>query len=470
MENFYALFSQFLPNSDKWTIVRHRKSLILVFTHFFILFGLASLLILSKTVAKVALIPSLCGLPAILVSLYYFKKKGRIHVSANILATIWFLTLIPILISTGGIGSSFLPWLYSVIFVMVLIENFFLSTLWFLIASITCIGFYEAELFYPNINISICTHTDTLISYLSVGFFMFVNLAVFKKNQSIVVQVLRGKNVELKTQKKDIAEHAAELEKVKKQLMATNQELQTFAHVASHDLKEPLRMIKMYTQIIEKKLKPLLDSHTTEYMFFITDGVKRMQQLLDNLLVYSLMGKNMENVKEISMNDMLKKVLQDLTVLIEETDATINYKKLPKIVASPTDMTQLFQNLIANALKFRKKDVKTVIHIDCTENANHFLFAVRDNGIGIKEVDQERVFNIFTRLHTQAEFEGTGIGLATCKKILTHLQGKIWVTSIEGVGTTFYFTIPKMNLSMTQSDLQIKAQAEIAVNSTLALC
>jgi signal transduction histidine kinase len=453
MEKFYALFSQFLPESEKWTIVRHRKSLILVFTHFFILFGLASLLILSKTIATKALLPCLCAVPAILGSLYYFKKKGRIQVSANILATIWLSTLIPLLIYTGGIGSSFLPWLYSVIFVMVLVENFFWSTCWFFIASITCFGFYEAEFFYPNINVSICTHTDTLISYLSVGFFMFANLAVFKKNQSVVVQVLRGKNAELKNQKKAIVEHAMELEKVQKQLKLTNQELQTFAHVASHDLKEPLRMIRMYTQLIEKKLKSNLDESTLEYMSFVKDGVKRMQLLLDNLLAYSLLGRNTKDIKGINLNNVLKKVTQNLTVLIYESSATVHLAHLPTVVASSTEMTQLFQNLIANALKFRKPDTTPDIKVACIETDTEFQFSVSDNGIGIKKENQERVFDIFTRLHTNLEFEGTGIGLATCKKIINNLNGKIWLSSTEGVGTTFHFSIPKTESLVSPSEI-----------------
>jgi signal transduction histidine kinase len=454
MEQGYALLSQFLSESSKLTTARHRKSIILVFSHFFILTALISLLILSKTIEKVALVPTACAVPAIFASLIYFKKNGFIRSTGNILTIIWYLTLIPILMNTGGLNSSFFPWLYSIIFVMVLVENYLGSTLWFLVASVTSCGFYFAEHFVPSINTSICTNTDSLISYLTVGFFMFVNLAVFKKHQIGVIQTLKEKYSELKNQKKILAEHTAELEKVQKQLKVTNQELQTFAHVASHDLKEPLRMIRMYTQLIEKKLKHTLEVDTQEYMFFIKDGVKRMQLLLDNLLAYSLLGKNTNDIKGINLNITLKKVTQNLTVLIYESNATVHLGHLPIMIASGTEMTQLFQNLIANALKFRKPDTKPDIKIACNETSNELLFSVADNGIGIKKEDQERVFDIFTRLHTNLEFEGTGIGLATCKKIINNLNGKIWLTSTEGVGTTFYFSIPKTETSTKTSEVK----------------
>ena len=444
MEKIYEFFNRFLPASSEWTVIRHRKSSILIFTHFFIIFALLFLLIISKTIAKVAIMPSFFSIPAMLGSLFYFKNKGNINRSGNILTLIWYGTLLPILLYTGGINSSFMPWLYSVIFVMVMVESYYWATFWFGIASLTCLCLYLGGLFYPALNISIGTNTDNFISFFTVGIFMFTNLVVFERHQVIVIKILKEKNAELKNQQKAILEHASELEKVEKQLTLTNQELQTFAYAASHDLKEPLRMITMYTQLMEKKLKNVLDSNTTEYMFFITDGAKRMQKLLDTLLAYSLLGKNIVDIQEIDLNEKIEKVLRNLTVLIQETDATINYSNLPHITASATEMTQLLQNLIANALKFRKTDVLPVINISCIENTHEFLISVSDNGIGIKIADQERVFNIFTRLHSHSEYEGTGIGLATCKKILTNLKGKIWVSSTEGVGTTFYFTIPKV--------------------------
>jgi signal transduction histidine kinase len=458
MEKFYALFNPFLPNSSKWTAARHRKSVILVVTHFFILIALTSLVLFSETIGIQAFI----AIPPLVGSLLYFRAKGHLRTSGNVLATVWFLTLVPVLIYTGGLASSFLPWLYSVILVMVLIESYVGSTLWFLVASFTCVGFYYAGSYFPNLNISCCTLSDTLISYLSVGLFMFLNLAVFKQHQMVVVMSMKQRNQELKMQKKALSDHAQALEIAEQQLTLINKELQVFAYAASHDLKEPLRMIKMYTQLIEKRLKNVLDENTKEYMFFITDGVKRMQQLLDNLLAYSLLGRNVKDVQVTDFNVIMQKVLQNLTVLIQESQATFHYKPLPHIKASTTEMTQLFQNLIANALKFRKPDAVSVINIYSFENENQFLFSIEDNGIGIKREDQERIFDIFTRLNAQTDYEGTGIGLATCKKILTNMGGKIWVTSTEGVGTTFHFVIPK-------SEIQFPPKLESSVRSKVGV-
>jgi signal transduction histidine kinase len=443
MEKKYKLFSYFLHPSFRKSLIRNRKATILIFAHFFTIFALLSLLFLSETIEKVALIPAFCAVPLFVAALFYFKKKGGITVSGNILSIMWFATLLPILLNTGGINSCFMPWLYSIIFIMVLVENYVWATIWFSIATFTCIGIYVAGRFYPSINASVCNETDAVISYVLVGLFMFLNLIIFERNQVFVIRMFRRKNEELKNQKLALAKNMAELKRVQEELTESNRELEIFAFAASHDLKEPLRMITMYTQLIERGLKKVLDEQTKEYINYVTDGVRRMQLLLDNLLTYSLLGKNKQENIAINLNEKLKKVLLNLTVAIEECDAKVVCFDLPKVMASPTEMIQLFQNIIANALKFRKSDTKPVIEICCVEEKNEFIFTISDNGIGIKKEDQERVFQLFTRLYSRAQYEGTGIGLATCKKILNKLNGKIWVTSTEGVGTTFHFTIPK---------------------------
>jgi signal transduction histidine kinase len=443
MEKKYKLFSYFLHPSFRKSLIRNRKATILVFAHYFTIFALFSLLLLSETIEKVALIPAYCAVPLIIIALFYFKKKGGITVSGNILSVVWFGTLLPILLNTGGINSCFMPWLYSIILVMVLVENYIWATTWFAIASFTCIAIYVAGRFYPTINVNIGNETDAVISYFLVGLFMFLNMIIFERNQVFVIRILRRKNEELKTQKKALAKNMAELKKVQQQLTESNQELQIFAFAASHDLKEPLRMITMYTQLTERSLKNALDEKTKSYMGFVTDGVKRMQLLLDNLLSYSLLGKNRQDDIPIDLNEKLKKVMENLTVAIQECDAKVVCCELPTLTVSPTEMTQLFQNIIANALKFRKSDTKPFIEVCSKEEEKEFVFSISDNGIGIKTEDQERVFLLFTRLNSREHYEGTGIGLATCKKILNKLNGRIWVTSTEGVGTTFHFTIPK---------------------------
>jgi signal transduction histidine kinase len=460
MQKQYQLFTYFLHPAFRKSIIRHRKATILIFTHWFIFVTLVVLLLLSKTIEKVALVPALCALPLLLGSLFLFKNRGRIHESGNILTLIWYATLFPLLLKTGGINSFMMPWLFSIILIMVLVEHYYWATTWFLIASISCVGLYFWGQYDPTINISNGTQLDTLLSYLTIGFFMFANLSVFESHQVFVIRLLKKKNDELKIQRKAMADMLAELKKVQQELTATNQELQIFAYAASHDLKEPLRTITMYTQLIERGLKKVLDPTTKEYMFFVTDGIKRMQRLLDSLLAYSLLGKNTRDIKAINLNDKLKKVLQNLTVAVQESEAVVICKDLPTIMASETEMMQLFQNVIANALKFRKKDTKPLIEVSCLEDNDEYIFAISDNCIGIKTEDQERVFNLFTRLYAHTHYEGTGIGLATCKKILTKMNGKIWVTSTEGVGTTFHFMIPKVDLEVPEKEADASKTAE----------
>jgi signal transduction histidine kinase len=447
MDRIETILKYFLHTSLSRSVINHRKGIILVFAHFYVFIALSSLSLLSNTIKNTSLFSTLCALICIVVSLFLFKKKGRINPSGNMLTFSLCVALIPILLKTGGINSSFMPWLYAIAFVMVLVENLIWATFWFSFCSLFCIALYIADPYFPNLNVSNCTKFDSMTSYLSIGCFLFLSLIVFEGHQVFVIKILKSKNEELKAQKKVIAEHLAELEKISTQLSVSNQELEIFAFAASHDLKEPLRMITMYTQILEMKLKPLLNNTTNEYMGFVIDGVKRMQKLLDNLLEYSLLGKKDKKLEEINLNKKIERVLLNLTVVIQETQAQINFSNLPTITAAPTDMLQLFQNVIANALKFRKKDIAPIVNISCTESVDEYMFIVEDNGIGIKTEDQERIFNLFTRLHTNKQYEGTGIGLATCKKILTNLNGKISVSSVEGKGTTFYFFIPKSNVS-----------------------
>jgi signal transduction histidine kinase len=463
MNQFFSLINFFLPLGINRSLVQHRKGSILIFSHLYFMFAIVFLILTSTILYNTVLIPALLSIPCIIISMFSFKKMGNVNVSGNILSIICLSLFTVILLNTGGIKSCYLPWLYAITLIMVLVESLLWACVWFVVPSIACVMLYFLGKQYPNMNITLCTDFDTCLSLMTVGFLMFTNLIVFEKHQVFVLQLFKAKNDELKIQKKKVAEQVKALEEIQEKLTASNQELKTFAYVASHDLKEPLRMIIMYTQLLERKLKASLDSNSQEYMFYITDGVKRMQQLLDNLLEYSLVGRNQHNAEFIDLNDKLEKVKQNLTVRIQETNAYINISYLPTIKASRTEMTQLFQNLMANALKFRKPDVKPVIDICCDESPIEYTFSISDNGIGIKKEDQARVFDLFTRLNARNVYEGTGIGLATCKKILSGLNGRIWLTSTEGVGTTFYFTIPKSDEQISQEKIDEQKHEEIEI-------
>ncbi|HEX2869214.1 MAG TPA: ATP-binding protein [Ignavibacteriales bacterium] len=232
------------------------------------------------------------------------------------------------------------------------------------------------------------------------------------------------------------------LEKTLKDLERSNSELEQFAYVASHDLQEPLRMMHSYAELLEKRYKGKLDESADDFLNFITDGAKRMQHLINDLLQYSRVSTRGKPFEPVDCMEVLSSVMDNLQISIEESGAIITYNDLPVIHADETQMVQLFQNLLSNSIKFRAGKTPE-IHISAEEKDNEWIFLVKDNGIGIAPEFHERVFIIFQRLHSSDKYPGTGIGLAVCKKIVERHQGKIRVESELNKGTTFYFSIPK---------------------------
>lgn len=232
-----------------------------------------------------------------------------------------------------------------------------------------------------------------------------------------------------------------ELNDYVKKLAASNSELEQFAYVASHDLQEPLRMISSYLQLLERRYKGKLDEDANEFIWYAVDGADRMQKLINALLAYSRVGTRGKEFESIDCENVLKQVLINLQPAINESETEIINEGLPVVMADKTQMGQLFQNLIANAIKFRG-DLKPIIKISAKAEGEFWHFCVSDNGIGIEKDQYKRIFLMFQRLHTRKEFPGTGIGLALCKKIVERHGGQIWVESEFEKGTSFCFTIP----------------------------
>ncbi len=224
----------------------------------------------------------------------------------------------------------------------------------------------------------------------------------------------------------DLYRKTDQLKQQAKKLARSNSELEQFAYLASHDLKEPLRMVSGYTQLLAKRYRGKLDPDADEFMAFITDGVTRMHALIDDLLIYSRLGKSHGTIKSTDCESILKEVLINLHASIEESKALITHDPLPSLMADNTELVQLFQNLIGNAIKFRAK-AQPQIHISARSTADDWLFTIRDNGIGIDPQYSDRIFVIFQRLHGRKEYPGTGIGLAICKKIVEQQGGRIWM-------------------------------------------
>lgn len=224
------------------------------------------------------------------------------------------------------------------------------------------------------------------------------------------------------------------------ELRQSNQELEQFAYVASHDLQEPLRMVTSYLQLIEQRYHDKLDADGKEFMDFAVDGAVRMKTLIGDLLAYSQVQRNKAEFAPVNMQDVVQRVLRDLKLVIEDSGAQVTYDPMPEIVANRGQMAQILQNLLTNALKFQSEEAPR-IHIGAQRKGHGWLFSVKDNGIGIEQEHQERIFVIFQRLHARDRYSGTGIGLAICRKIAEKHGGQIWLESQLGEGTTFYFTI-----------------------------
>lgn len=230
-----------------------------------------------------------------------------------------------------------------------------------------------------------------------------------------------------------------------KQTMAefarSNSELELFAYVASHDLQEPLRMVTSFTQLLEKRYKNKLDKDADEFIEFILDGATRMQSMINDLLQYSRVGTRGKPFKLTDFESVFGQSLVNLKIAIDENNAIITHDPLPTLMADSTQMIEVFQNLISNAIKFRSKESPQV-HVSALKKRNEWVFSVRDNGIGIAPEFFDKLFIIFQRLHSRSEYPGTGIGLAVCRKIVERHGGKIWVESEPDKGSTFYFSIP----------------------------
>lgn len=244
----------------------------------------------------------------------------------------------------------------------------------------------------------------------------------------------------LRRRQYEIRDYLAERQYREAQLQRANDDLQQFAAVASHDLQEPLRVVKSFVQLLAQQYQSQLDETATEYIGYAVDGVQRMQTLIADLLAYARMETQGGEWVEIDSEAVLEQVLRDLQLAVAESGAVVTHDALPTVTAIPGQFKQLLENLLSNALKFRGPEPPR-IHLSAQHQGTEWLFSVRDNGIGLDLTQAARIFQMFQRLHTRHEYPGTGIGLALCKKIVERHGGRIWVESAPGQGATFCFTL-----------------------------
>jgi PAS domain S-box-containing protein len=258
---------------------------------------------------------------------------------------------------------------------------------------------------------------------------------VYRVNHQKVIQCNIRDISERKQTEEKLARIMADLE-------SSNKELEQFAYVASHDLQEPLRMVSSYTQLLAQRYEGQLDDTARKYIHYAVDGAIRMQTLINDLLAYSRVGTRSQPLAPTDSHSALGEAIRNLVVMIEENHAIVTNDDLPTVRADASQLVLVFQNLLANAIKFRREDLPRV-HVSAQDHGREWVFSVQDNGIGIAPQHAKRVFVIFQRLHTREEYPGTGIGLAVCQRIVERHGGKIWFESEPGKGATFFFTMPK---------------------------
>lgn len=353
------------------------------------------------------------------------------------LAAIWYV---------GMLGPGLILLLAACLFGVVFFSNKF--SIYFAHINLVLLLFFALLLnlnFFPWRNFILREHiieewgavagNVILMSYL----FAFIIPYVFKKMQKTIDEHNRLKEkLELKQQ---------ELEKALITLERKNEELEQFAYIASHDLQEPLRMVSSFMEKIDQKYADVLDEKGKTYLHYAVDGSKRMRKMIIDLLEYSRFQRSIQEAEWIQLNEILKVELDTFQEEINATQSTLIIENLPSVFAPKSSIIRLFQNLISNAIKYRKLDTPLVIEIKCEERESDYLFSVKDNGIGINEKYHEKIFAIFQRLHREEEIPGSGLGLAICKKVVTDLGGEIWFESNSNEGTNFLFTLPKSNIN-----------------------
>ncbi len=396
-----------------------------------------------------SLLVNALGLGVLLLLHFEYNYK----ICGNLFMTIVFLTLVRMSLTTGGLSSMDLNWLIFIPIFALLLTDKISSIIWAIIIVSYVIILYFNEKFQL---FNIVTNPNFSLEYQCLQHvFLFVvilgTVFIFEKGKSDNIQQLKSQKEllnqqteELQIQSNLIKTKNLDLNKLTNQLQSVNEELQQYAHVVSHDLKQPLRSITEYIKIFNKSIPEDLKKEQEENIMFINKGANQMEYLINSLLKHSTVTNSSKKIEAINLEDQLILITHSLRTQIEENKANINWKNLPnQINGIKVQIHQLFLNIISNAIKFRRPDKECEIKIDSKEMGDYWIFTISDNGIGMTDEDCKRIFQPFCKLHPNEKYQGSGIGLATCKKVVEQHKGEIWATSKLGEGTQFHFNINK---------------------------
>ena len=377
-----------------------------------------------------------------------YKLTQSTTLVGNLAVALIYCTLVSTMFKSGGIYSHDLGNMY-----LVLMFAFSVTTIWStVIWSLLCFGANIYFLYIAQDVQILSTFNEQRLGLPTVYYFIintlsiifpFIFLKVLSTLHKTYLKSMRETNKKLDESNKKLASESRNLLVAKSELEKSNLKLERYAHTVSHDLKQPIRTMKSFTQLLSKQINALdiKDEKVSEYMGYVESGTQRMSAQIDELLTFSMVSNDASRSTLCDVKKIIDEVLVDLSFQIKMTENTIEVGDMPQLKVMSSNLSQVFQNLISNALKYKKPTEALSLVISAEEKTGHWLFSIADNGLGIKASQLESIFNLYTQLNV--EQEGQGIGLSSCKLIITGYGGHIWVESEVNVGSTFYFTFPK---------------------------
>jgi len=458
-----------LKKLNKWLIVsdqednpfEYRKKVMLVNGVLIILFVLileAIIVILGLTLSDFP-VKSLLILQ--IVTLFVFKKTQSIDLTINIFLGSCFVALFNTAINSGGIYSMDLFFLIVLPMMAFAFASARSGFFWITLVVLSSVFYLTLELYSTTSYRADTLQFQPMYYFFCNVFLSSITCGMFYVFNSVTNRLFK----KMIRQKKQIAEQADELKVARQKVLDSNEELESYAYTTAHDLKQPLRAISSFSELLKSEMQSGKSSEDSlVFLDFILNGSKDMENLITDLLHNAKMNNGLlSSYQKTNFKDIVEIVLNGLYAQISETNAVVNIKELDiELNVIPAKIIQLFQNIISNALKYRSKDKCPIIYISCNERDEYWEFSVEDNGMGIPKSKQESIFEFFTRVQTdEVEYVGAGIGLGTCKKIVEQHKGEIWVESILGQGSTFYFTINKNLFNTKIKKLNDEAQTNL---------